>query len=290
MERVASESSLGSDFLSEAVARIASDAPYLGAFDQMYALFQMFGSEVCERLDDPEMDQAMRADTLIEITEPYVEKILADEGTWYSGDRLKHQLELADETNAGPDLGFVLRQFFYQYAIDIGKMIAYAETPGVLPEQWDWQPHAMNEQAALILHGIEIEDNEEFEAYNDFVSGRTGLPSVPEETLQESEDRLEMIRLVESSDEAYEVELRQAAMPPINVVINMPEQKPQDVVVHNHIEAQKPPDVVVNPVVNINPEIVMPKPKEVIVQRDTDGKITGLLARDNEVMQNAIDH
>jgi hypothetical protein len=55
-------------------------------------------------------------------------------------------------------------------------MIRYASTPGVLPEQCNWQPHAMNEQATLILHGIEIEDNEHFDAYNDFVSGRTGLP------------------------------------------------------------------------------------------------------------------
>ena len=166
-----------------AVERSIGNASYLGAFDQLYAVIQMLGAELCDKLDDPDLDAPSRQELLIQIVEPVVERILMDEGTWYSSDRLKRQLELADLTNAGPDLAHVLREFFYQYAIELGQMIRYANTPGVLPEQWNWQPKAMTTRAALLLHGYEIEDEDSLMAYNAFVSGRSLLGDKVEEML-----------------------------------------------------------------------------------------------------------
>jgi hypothetical protein len=258
-----------------AVERSTSNVSYLGSFDQLYAVIQMLGAELCEKLDDPDLDGPSRQELLIQIVEPVVEMILSQEGEWYSADRLKRQLELADPTNSGPDLAYVLREFFYQYAIELGQMIRYANTPGVLPEQWNWQPKAMTTRAALLLHGYEIEDEESLVAYNAFVSGKSILDDELEELIAIANQAY-----LEEQPQVVTEPLQESALSrvvqPINVVVNMPEQKPPEVVIHNHIEPTKMPDVVVNPVVNVSPEIVLPKPREVTVTRDSDGKITGL--------------
>jgi hypothetical protein len=177
-------SSFSDVVFSTAVDRAQSDAAYLGSFEQLYSMIQMLGAELCEKLDDPDLDQPSARELLVQIVEPVVQRILADDGTWYSADRLKRQLELADPTNAGPDLQHVLREFFYQYAIETGQLVRYANTPGVLPEQWNWQPKAINTRAALLLHGYQIEDEEDLLAYNAFVSGKEVLPPEIESMLQ----------------------------------------------------------------------------------------------------------